>query len=203
VGRDPGSSRLTVATRLVLASGSSRRLELLRTVGLDPVVDAPDVDEAVVPGESAVDYVARVARDKCAVVAARHTGPNAVVVAADTTVALAGEILGKPADDAEAAAMLTRLAGCTHQVHTAVVVCSGGLTLTELVTTDVTFGELGADEIAWYVALGESFDKAGAYGVQSAAGALVERIDGSPSNVIGLPLRETLALIRRVSPSCS
>jgi septum formation protein len=200
VGRDPGSPQLTVGTRLVLASGSPRRLELLRTVGLDPIVDAPDVDEAVLPGESAVDYVVRVARRKCAAVVARHAGADTVVLAADTTVALGDEILGKPADHAEATTMLTRLSGCTHQVHTAVVVCSRGLTLTELVTTDVTFGELRADEIAWYVALGESFDKAGAYGMQSAAGALVERIDGSPSNVIGLPLRETLALIRRVSP---
>lgn len=201
MGRDPGSPRLTVGNRLVLASASPRRLELLRTVGLDPVVDAPDVDEAVLPGESAVDYVVRVARAKCAVVAARHADIDTVVLAADTTVVLDDEILGKPADHTEAAAMLTRLSGRTHQVHTAVVVCSGGLTLTELVTTDVTFGELGADEIAWYVALGESFDKAGAYGLQSAGGALVERIDGSASNVIGLPLRETLALVRQASPS--
>ena len=197
--RDPGRPQLTVGTRLVLASGSPRRLELLRTVGLDPVVDAPDIDEAVLPGESAVDYVVRVARRKCAVVA-RRAGTDTVVLAADTTVALDDVILGKPADHTEATAMLTRLSGRTHQVHTAVVVCSNGLTLTELVTTDVTFGELRPDEIAWYVALGESFDKAGAYGMQSAAGALVERIDGSPSNVIGLPLRETLALIRRLSP---
>ena len=200
MGRDPGSPRLTVGIRLVLASASPRRLELLRTVGLDPVVDAPDVDEAVAPGESPVDYVVRVARAKCAVVAARQ-GADTVVLAADTTVALDDEILGKPADDTEAAAMLTRLSGRTHQVHTAVVVGSGGLTLTELVTTDVTFGALEADEIAWYIALGESFDKAGAYGLQSAGGALVERIDGSASNVVGLPLRETLALIRQVSPS--
>jgi septum formation protein len=200
VGRDPGSPRLTVDNRLVLASASPRRLELLRTVGLDPVVDAPDVDEAVLPGESAVDYVVRVARAKCAAVAARQ-GADAVVLAADTTVALDGEILGKPADHTEAAAMLTRLSGRTHEVHTAVVVSSGGLTLTELVTTDVTFGELAAAEIEWYVALGESFDKAGGYGLQSAGGALVARIDGSPSNVVGLPVRETLALVRQVSPS--
>jgi septum formation protein len=198
VGRDPEGPRLTFGTRLVLASASPRRLELLRTVGIDPIVDAPDVDEAVCPGESAVEYVVRVARGKCAAVAARHAG--GVVLAADTTVALDGEILGKPADHTEAATMLTRLSGCTHQVHTAVVVSSGGLTLTELVTTDVTFGDLTADEIRWYVALGESLDKAGAYGVQSAGGALVARIDGSPSNVIGLPLRETLALVRRVAP---
>lgn len=200
MGRDPGSPRLTAGTRLVLASRSPRRLELLRTVGLDPHVDAPDVDEAVIPGESPADYVVRVARAKCAVVAGRHDA-GTVVLAADTTVALGAEILGKPADRTEATAMLTRLSGCTHQVHTAVAVCSGGFTLTELVTTDVTFGELGADEIAWYVGLGESFDKAGAYGVQSAGGALVERIDGSPSNVVGLPLRETLALIRRAAPN--
>jgi septum formation protein len=185
--------------RLILASASPRRLELLRAVGLDPVVDPADVDEALLPGEDPVGYVVRIARAKCAAVAERHRASDTVVLGADTTVALDGHVLAKPADATEAQAMLTRLAGRTHAVHTAVAVCSGGLMLTEVVTTEVTFGPLEADEIAWYVGLGESLDKAGAYGMQSAGAALVEKIDGSPSNVIGLPVRETLALLRRVT----
>ncbi len=180
--------------RLVLASGSPRRAELLRTAGLVFLVDPADVDESALPREDARAYVRRVAADKSRVVAARHR--DAVVLAADTTVALDGEIVGKPADTGAAIAMLSRLSGRTHQVHTAVAVWSGGLTLTALVTTDVTFGELSPAEIAAYVAMGESLDKAGGYGMQSAGAALVERIDGSPSNVIGLPVRETLALLR-------
>lgn len=180
--------------RLVLASGSPRRAELLRTAGLDFVVDPADADESALPGEDARAYVRRVAGAKARVVARRHR--DAVVLAADTTVALDGEIVGKPADADDAVAMLARLSGRTHQVHTAVAVWSGGLTLTALVTTDVTFGDLTPDEIAAYVAMGESLDKAGGYGMQSAGAALVERIDGSPSNVIGLPVRETLALLR-------
>lgn len=179
-----------MSVRLVLASGSPRRADLLRTVGLSFTVDPADVDEAVLAGEDAVTYVERVARDKWAVVAARH--PDAVVLAADTTVALGGEILGKPADDAAALAMLTRLSGRTHHVHTAIV--ANGRS--QVVTTGVTFGDLTGDEIAAYVAMGESLDKAGGYGMQSAGAMLVERIDGSPSNVIGLPVRETLALLR-------
>lgn len=179
---------------LVLASASPRRLDLLRTVGLEPVVDPADVDEAVLPGEGAAAYVARVAAAKCDVVAARH--PADTVLAADTTVALDGAILGKPADRADAVAMLARLSGRTHQVHTAVVVHSSQGRAFELVTTDVTFGDLSGDEIEWYVGLGESLDKAGGYGIQSAGGALVARIDGSSTNVVGLPLRETLRLLR-------
>lgn len=182
--------------RLILASGSPRRADLLRSVGLEFEIDPADVDESVHPGEHAVTYVERVAGDKCATVAARHSRRDVIVLAADTTVSVHGEILGKPADDVEAAGMLARLAGRTHQVHTAVAVWAGGLTLRQLVTTGVTFGELTADEIAWYVARGESLDKAGGYGMQSAGAALVAGIVGSPSNVIGLPLHETLQILR-------
>lgn len=180
--------------RLVLASASPRRSDLLRIAGLDFTVDPADVDESVAPGEQPIDYVSRVARAKCLAVAARHR--DAVVLAADTTVALDAEILGKPVDADDAVAMLTRLAAATHAVHTAVAVWSGGVSLTHVATTDVTFGALTAGEIAAYVARGESFDKAGGYGIQSAGAMLVERIEGSPTNVVGLPLRETLGLLR-------
>ena len=187
--------------RLVLASASPRRSDLLRTVGLDFEVDPADVDESVRAGEDALDYVARIARAKCLAVATRHR--TDVVLAADTTVAVDGEILGKPADADAATAMLTRLSGETHQVHTALAVWSGGVTLEQVVTTEVTFASLTDTEIAAYVAIGESFDKAGGYGLQSAGAVLVERIDGSPTNVIGLPVRETLAIVRAAGLSAS
>lgn len=185
---------------LVLASASPRRQELLQRLGLEFTIVAADVDESERPGEAPADYVARVARDKAMAVVARlgmgATG-RVAVLAADTTVDVDGEILAKPADDDDARRMLRRLSGRTHQVHTAVV----GWTITGVhtvgVVTDVTFAELPDSAIAWYLALGEHADKAGAYGMQGAGGALVERIVGSPSNVIGLPLAETVTILQR------
>jgi septum formation protein len=188
-----------VAVSLVLASSSPRRQELLRSIGLEFTVVAADVDESERPGEKPIDYVGRVAHDKAMAVVGRlgfgATGEVAVL-AADTTVDVDGEILAKPIDDDDARRMLELMSGRTHQVHTAVVGwrISGLHTCT--VTTDVTFAELDRATIDWYVATGEQRDKAGAYGIQGAAGALVERIDGSPSNVIGLPLAETVAVLR-------
>jgi septum formation protein len=189
-----------MASSLVLASASPRRQELLRGIGLEFAVVPADVDESLLPGEKPVDYVERVARDKAlAVVAKLGMGADGdvVVVAADTTVDVDGEILAKAEDDVDARRMLRLLSGRTHQVHTAVVVwrISGLQTVT--VSTDVTFVDLDEATIDWYLATGEHRDKAGAYGMQGAAGALVERIDGSPTNVIGLPLAETVDLLRR------
>jgi len=185
---------------LVLASASPRRQELLRGIGLDFTVVPADADESLHPDEKPVDYVERVARDKALAVVAKlgmgATG-DVVVLAADTTVDVDGEVLAKPEDDDDASRMLRLLSGRTHQVHTAVIAwrVSGMQTVT--VTTDVTFVDLDEATIGWYIATGEHLDKAGAYGIQGAAGALVERIDGSPSNVIGLPLVDTVALLRR------
>jgi septum formation protein len=122
---------------------------------------------------------------------------DVVVLAADTTVDVDGEVLAKPENDDDARRMLRLLSGRTHQVHTAVVAwrVSGMQTVTT--TTDVTFVDLDEATIDWYVATGEHRDKAGAYGIQGAAGALVERVDGSPTNVIGLPLAETAAMLQR------
>jgi septum formation protein len=185
---------------LVLASASPRRHELLRRLGLEFTVVAADVDESERPGEAPADYVARVAHDKAIAVVARlglGAAGRLAVLAADTTVDVDGEILAKPVDDGDARRMLRRLSGRTHQVHTAVV----GWTITGVhtagVVTDVTFARIDESEIEWYLSLGEHRDKAGAYGMQGAGGALVERIDGSPSNVIGLPLAETVAILRR------
>jgi septum formation protein len=184
---------------LVLASSSPRRQELLRTIGLDFSVQVADVDESEHPGESPVEYVERVAKAKAMAVVARlgvaATG-NVAVLAADTTVDVDGEILAKPVDDADARRMLELLSGRTHQVHTTVVGwrISGIEQVT--VTTDVTFARLSDQGIDWYLSRGEHRDKAGAYGMQGAAGALVHRIDGSPTNVIGLPLAETIGVLR-------
>lgn len=189
----PRTTRQSRTPSLVLASGSPRRLELLRAAGLDPLARPPDVDEAPRPGEAPVPYVVRVARDKVRAVP-REDGE--VVLAADTTVVVDGEPLGKPADAAHAADLLRRLAGSAHHVTTAVAVLDavGGLT-ESVVTTEVRMVALDDAAIAAYVATGEPLDKAGAYAIQGRAAALVERIDGSYTNVVGMPLVETLRLL--------
>jgi septum formation protein len=170
---------------------------LLRSVGVDFVVEPADVDETELAGEDALLYVERVARLKAEAIAARRGSLDGVVVlAADTTVDLDGAILAKPVDDDDARRMLRGLAGRTHLVHTAVVCRHAGGVEAVTVTTGVTFAPLADDDIEWYVARGEHLDKAGAYGMQGAAGAFVEQIEGSPTNVIGLPLAQTLRLLR-------
>ena len=202
LGRDPGR-RLTnstpVGTALVLASGSPRRRQLLRSIGLDFEVRAADVDETERAGESPTAYVQRVALAKAlAVVELIGLGvaERAAVLAADTTVDVDGVVLAKPVDDDDARRMLRLLSGRTHQVHTAVVGWHAAGTHAVTATTDVTFVGLSEQTIDWYLSMGEHLDKAGAYGMQTAGGALVERIDGSPTNVIGLPLAETIGVLR-------
>ena len=192
--------------RLVLASASPRRSELLGSVGLEFDVVPADIDEAQRPGEAPPDYVARLSREKAAAVVER-VGGKAVVVAADTTVDVDGVILEKPLDDADGRRTLSSLSGRTHLVHTGVTVSwsprtrSAGTTTqvveTQVVETAVRFVELSARAIDWYLSTGEHLGKAGSYGIQGAAGAFVERIDGSVTNVIGLPLAETLAMLDR------
>ncbi|MBM7114967.1 Maf family protein [Archangium primigenium] len=179
-------------TQLVLASASPRRRELLGQLGLVFEVSAADIDETPTAGEEAGAYVLRLAREKARAVAARR--PGAWVLAADTTVALDGMLLGKPQDEAEARGMLTRLSGRTHEVHTGVALVGARMT-SVLVRTRVTFRSLGSEEIAWYAATGEPLDKAGSYAIQGKGGFLVASVEGSPTNVIGLPLGETLALL--------
>jgi len=182
--------------QIVLASASPRRRELLRQVGVAFRVVPADVDEAVLPGERPAAYVLRVARDKAAAVWSRTGGPLPVL-AADTTVVLDGAILGKPVDRAEAVTMLGRLSGRTHEVFSAVAVQSGPDHVADQVNvTRVTFASLEADWIEAYCDSGEPLDKAGAYGVQGAAGARIVRIEGSFSGVMGLPLYETCELLR-------
>jgi septum formation protein len=176
---------------LTLASQSPRRRELLAGLGIALEVRPAQTDETPRLGEAPRAYVARVAREK-----ARAVG-GAVVLGADTTVALGPAIFGKPEDDADAGRMLRALAGTSHEVLTAVCVRTGaGAEHEAVVATEVAFAPLSDEEIAWYVATGEPRDKAGAYAIQGAAGAFVKAVVGSVSNVIGLPLAETLALLR-------
>ena len=180
---------------LVLASGSPRRREMLSTLGVVFSVDPADVDESVISGEDPISYVVRVAGAKAEAVLGRSR-PNEVVLAADTTVDLDGVILAKPVDAADAISMLRSLSGRSHSAHTAVVVASQGETATIVVSTTVQFRRITEAEIAWYVETGEPLDKAGAYGIQGPAAAFIEWVRGSVSNVVGLPLAETVEVLR-------
>lgn len=183
---------------LILASQSPRRHELLRSLGLPFRVEAADVDEDWHDGEDPIAYVERVARSKAETIADRLARPErTVVLAADTTVDVDGKILAKPIDDDDARWMLGLLSGRTHLVHTAVYCWAAGGVHVDTVTTAVSFVRLTDELVDWYLSTGEHRDKAGAYGIQGAAGALVTRVDGSPSNVIGLPLAQTVVLLGR------
>lgn len=186
------------AGRLLLASGSPRRLELLRSAGLSPVVAPVGVDESPLRGEAPEAYVARLAEAKA--VACRATDDD-VVIAADTTVDLDGVIIGKPRDAAEARDVVALLSGRQHVVLTAVAVCRGSLRDVQVVSTKVWFATLNEHVIDWYLGTGESFDKAGGYALQGAGARLVAKVDGSVTNVIGLPLVETLAMLRSAGVS--
>ena len=180
------------APRLVLASGSPRRHALLASAGVRFSAEAPDIDESLLDGEEPAAYVERLAVEKAAAVT---IVPRDVILAADTTVAVDRQIFGKPVDARDARRMLLALSGRAHDVHTGVAVVVDGRTRTAVATTRVTMAAYDDEDIDWYVRTAEPLDKAGAYAMQGAGGGLVERIDGSVSNVIGLPLAETLALL--------
>ena len=180
--------------RVILASQSPRRRELLALIGITHDVHPADVDESVHPDEAPVPHCERLARDKAHTLAVQH--PDAVVIGSDTIVVIDGDILGKPRDHAEAIAMLTRLSGRTHTVFTAVAVAHGGVTLSGVESVSVTFRPLDATLIAAYVETGEPMDKAGAYGIQGFGATNVERIDGDYFAVMGLPLGRMVGLLR-------
>jgi septum formation protein len=184
---------------LVLASASPRRQELLADLGLVFAVRPADIDESVHSGELGTDYVLRLAREKAAAVA----GTGELVIAADTTVDLNGELLGKPVDEDDARALMRKLSNSVHHVHTgvcALAIDADGTVRDEstVITTAVTFAPVPDAWIDWYIATGEPFDKAGGYGMQGSAAIFVHRIDGSPTNVIGLPLDATASLVARL-----
>lgn len=181
---------------IVLASASPRRSELLRQIGIDHVVRPVEVDESVRPGEAPAAYVLRLADAKARALRAQlATAERRPILAADTTVALEGAILGKPRDADDARAMLERLSGRTHQVHTAVAVLHGGVLDARVSTSDVSLRPLSPEEIDWYCRTDEPLDKAGAYAVQGLAAVFVRHLSGSYSGVVGLPLLETWELL--------
>jgi len=178
---------------LILASASPRRKELLEQIGVQFSVHAMDIDESVLEDETPSAYVERLAREKAS--AAQVQFPDAVVLAADTTVTLGDQILGKPQSREDAVAMLNALSGETHRVMTGVALSSAEGVFSRCVTTEVTFKPLPEELIERYVDTGEPMDKAGAYGIQGKAAVLVNDIRGSYSNVVGLPLAETAELL--------
>lgn len=178
----------------VLASASPRRAELLAAAGFDFEVVPADVDETPALGELPREYALRVARAKAEHVA-RHFSDDRVILAADTVVVAGGRLMGKPSNAVDAESMLEALSGVVHEVHTAVVVRTAARQLEEVVTTAVRFSPLSEREIAWYIATGEAQGKAGAYAIQGRAARFIDRIDGSWSNVVGLPISTAYRLL--------
>ena len=174
---------------LILASKSPRRSELLTAAGISFEVLAADIDETPLPNESPPAYVERLAIAKAqAVFAMRPNLPEARVLGADTTVTIDGEILGKPVDEQDAVRMLRLLQGRAHEVHTGVALVSAHGTRSAVDTTRVWFDAMTDKDISWYVATGEPVDRAGAYAIQGFASRFIPRIEGSYSNVVGLPV---------------
>ena len=179
--------------RLILASASPRRRELLTQAGYSFDVLPADIDETLRSEEEPAAYVQRLALEKAQALHAAH--PDAVILGADTTVVLNGNVLGKPADRAEAEAMLRALSGNVHQVHTGVAVVAGEKRWQHLETTQVFFSTIAEADLAYYLGTGDSLDKAGAYGIQGYAARWVHRIEGDFFNVMGLPIAATVKLL--------
>jgi septum formation protein len=181
--------------KLILASASPRRRELLTQAGLRFDVLAADIDESPKPNEAPADFVQRLALEKAQAVLALH--PDAVVLGADTTVVLDGNVLNKPADTAEAETMLRGLSGREHQVLTGIAVVSREAQKQHVETTNVFFAPISEDDLAHYLSTGDSLDKAGAYGIQGYAARWITRIEGDFFNVVGLPIAATIRLLNR------
>jgi len=183
-------------TRLVLASASPRRAALLREAGWAFEVAPVDLDETLRPGETAQAYVERLAQAKAAAAASKD--PEAVVLGADTTVVVQGQVLGKPLDSADAARMLRLLSGRTHDVLTGICLRKGLRSLVHVESSRVRIAALSDAEIEWYIGTGEPFDKAGGYAVQGLASRFIEAVDGSYSNVVGLPVASVNSLLKQL-----
>ncbi|MBL0889101.1 MAG: Maf family protein [Gemmatimonadaceae bacterium] len=190
------SNSPSLPVRVILASQSPRRRELLTLVGITHDVLPADIDETVWPNEEPVPHCERLARSKAETLAAQH--PEALVIGSDTIVVVDGDILGKPRDREEAIAMVTRLSGRSHVVHTAVAVAHQGEVRSGVESVGVTFRDLTPELIAAYVDTGEPMDKAGAYGIQGFGATIVERVDGDYFAVMGLPLGRLVELIRGI-----
>ena len=186
---------MTGSPRIVLASASPRRAELLRRLGLKVEISPAEVDERHLPGEDPRAHVERLARAKAETVARRR--PEALVVAGDTVVVRGGVVLGKPADAEEAVAMLLSLAGREHTVLSGIALCGARGTVSAVGRATVRFRDFDEREARSYVATGEPMDKAGAYGIQGMGGALVEGIEGDYYTVVGFPVVSFIELLAR------
>lgn len=180
----------------MLGSQSPRRAELLRAAQIDFAVRAADIDESPLPGESPRNYVLRIAEEKARAVT---IAADEVVLAADTTVVLGDEIMAKPRDQSDATRMLRALSGRKHEVITAICLRHREEIVRDIASTSVWFAQLSDAEIAEYVASGEPMDKAGAYGIQGLASRFIDRVEGSYSNVVGLPVALTYRYLRALS----
>ena len=191
--------RIVISGRLVLASASPRRAEMLKLLGVDFDRLPGDIDETFLEGETPREHVLRLSGGKAALAARGR--PDAWILGADTIVVVAGEILGKPGSPAEAAAMLEQLSGRKHEVLTgfAIIRQDLGIRVREVVRSTVLFREISGDEMAWYTGTSEPYDKAGAYAVQGMGACFVREIRGSFSNVVGLPLCEVFEALKRVN----
>lgn len=184
-------------SNLILASKSPRRRYLLKKAGLDFTVVPSDLDESAIPETAPALYVRQLAEAKARDIADRY--PDSWVIGADTVVLINGRILGKPSSPADAKIMLQNLSGNTHQVFTGYCILNraAGREISDTVVTDVTFKQLTAREIDWYIRTGEPFDKAGAYAIQGMGTFLVRKINGSYTNVVGLPVCEIIEILIR------
>lgn len=191
---------IDAAHPLVLGSGSPRRREIISALGLPFQVLAADIDEARLPNEAPLDYLERIAAEKLAAARARvGEAPHAAVLVADTSVVIDGDVLGKPADEADAARLFSRIAGRVHSVFTRYAIGLAGESearVARTVETRVHLRAASSDEILAYAATGEGLDKAGAYAAQGVGAFFIERVVGSYSNVVGLPACEVLADLR-------
>lgn len=181
---------------IILASSSPRRQELLQQLGLDFEIYRPDVDEAVHDGEAVEHYVERLARDKAQVVLRKY--PAAIVIAADTSLSFAGQIIGKPESKQHAFSIWSALSGQWHDVYSGICVATTTQILSTVVRTQVELQQLSHADMEQYWATGEPIGKAGAYAIQGIAAQYIPQIRGSYSNVVGLPLHETVQLLERV-----
>jgi len=182
--------------KLILASGSLRRAEILTAVGWEFEAVAANIDETRFAAEDAVSYVKRLARTKAETIAREF--PDRLVIGADTVVVIDGEILGQPGDDADARRMLRLLSGEWHDVLTGVALMRAVEVVVDNETTRVRFAEMSAEEIDWYIATGEPRGKAGAYGIQGSAALFIKEIQGDYFNVVGLPVRLVFELSQRI-----
>jgi septum formation protein len=190
---------ITISGRLILASASPRRIELLKLMGLDFDIMPGNIDEAFRPEETPREHVLRLSEEKALSVTLRH--PDAWILGADTVVVIAGENLGKPQPPDEATKMLEKLSDRAHEVLTGFCIIrqDRGVRIREVVGSAVLFRKIAPDEMAWYTGTEEPYDKAGAYAVQGMGGCFIREIRGSCTNVVGLPLCEVVDALKRVA----